>query len=528
MSNTPLVLRFPQEIRARIYSYLGLIRGYSIYLQTSLTDGTAVGEWSSVRQEIKSINTQELVELSPDWTPENCAECFRCRPMATQLFYVSRAVSEDARSILYSQNLFIVCNKIDVSLSMLLHWTPVAIRSLRRLGIRLDESLRDGFCDAVPLDDHVLSILPLWGKLCSHIASHAEPDQLELTVMCHVKKTSIAEALLAPLRQSQLPTLKSCSIRLGPYRDDRLQENIKQTVVIVAGKPPNNDLFSRFFDLPVEIQHHVLSHTELLVPSPVLWDSNKQMFIPQACMSSTFDVRDCGAMWFAGSSYCPSICLSYSSLYTRHGLLNVYFQVCKKLKEQAEYVFYSRNRFIIDIQGPDFYLPSSSPGDWRPESSQFLHPFPPEHIHLLRYIKWKLPELDTRNDLLTKQPIIVDFVNSIDFIARHISISNLTLIIDLSHDETNRFDVKSRHENFNTVAEMKWTLYQLLIQLIVSRLNGRRLKNFFVHISWPIHPRNDHIRDQHEQILERLVQGAEYDSFEQGKERTRFNSIWGY
>lgn len=528
MQNVPLLIRFPPEIRTRIYSYLGLIRGEYIHLHASPTNNTAVGEWSSARQEIKLIDTQQIAEIIPDWTPDFCAECFRCRPMATQLFYISRAVSDDVRSTLYSQNLFMVCNRTHVGLSSLLDLTPVATRSLCRLAVRLDQSVLDSFDDLDPVDDDILSILPLWRQFCDRLAAHLKPDQLELVVVCHVKKALVAEALLAPLLQSQLPRLKSCSIRLGPYRDDRLQNKIKQTVENVTGKRVNKYQFSRFFDLPVEVQQHVLSYTELLAPSPVLWDSKKQMFIPQSCISSPDIARDCGAEWFAGSSYCPSIYLSYSSLYTPHGLLSVYFQVCKRLKAQAEYVFYARNRFIIDIQGPDFYLPSFSPSEWRLENSQFLHPFPPEHLHLLRYIRWEFPDMDNSTDFLLEQPMTVDFTKSIDFIARHIPTSNLTLIIDLSYDELNRYAVETRLEDFDSTAEMKWALYQRIIQLVVPRLKELGLKDFFVHISWPIKGWNDHLRDQREQILERMVQGVGYDSFQRGKERTRYNGIPGY
>lgn len=142
MENTPLLLRFPPGIRSRIYAYLGLIRDSFIFLKGPSTDGTAVGEWSSARQTIKTLDVNQFLEVVPGWTPENCGECFRCRPMATQLFYVSQAISEDVRSILYSRNFFMLLNGAFEGLAPLLNLTPVAIRSLHRLSIRLDPSMR--------------------------------------------------------------------------------------------------------------------------------------------------------------------------------------------------------------------------------------------------------------------------------------------------------------------------------------------------------------------------------------------------
>lgn len=135
MENTTLFLRFPPGIRSRIYAYLGLIRDSFIFLEGPSTDGTAVGEWSSARQTIKILYVNQFLEVIPDWTLENCSECFRYRPITTQLFYVSRAISEDVRSILYSRNFLMLLNGTYDGVAPLLNLTPVAIRSLHRLSI---------------------------------------------------------------------------------------------------------------------------------------------------------------------------------------------------------------------------------------------------------------------------------------------------------------------------------------------------------------------------------------------------------
>ncbi|ODM20939.1 hypothetical protein SI65_03992 [Aspergillus cristatus] len=135
---------------------------------------------------------------------------------------------------------------------------------------------------------------------------------------------------------------------------------IKQTAGQATGKQPVGCCFAKFFNLPAEIQQQILLYTDIVTPSPMQWDYKKQMFFPAACLW----LSACGARLYGGSMYCPTLYLSYSSAYTPHSLPSVYFQVSQNLKAQAEYVFYAQNKFIIDLQGPDFYLSScSSPSD---------------------------------------------------------------------------------------------------------------------------------------------------------------------
>lgn len=330
-----------------------------------------------------------------------------------------------------------------------------------------------------PVDNVALRIIPEWKQLCAYLAAYLKPEQLELAFIGHVKRPQTADEFLSPLLQ--LPRLKSCSIRFGPYRNDFMQMRVKQTVDQVTGEQPVGCRFAQFFDLPVEIQQKILLYTYTVVPCHFQWVNEKQMFVREECLWT----RACGVIPYGGSHYCPSNWVSYSSLYMPHGLPIALFQASQQLKVQAEYVFYTQNRFILDIQGPQFYSSSSSlPTSWKPEISQFLHPFPPECLHLIRHLRWRFPEM---NDtcFLPEQTMTVDFINAIDFIARLVQHSAFTLILDLSYDEEHLYAFPGI-DNPSKILRMKLALYRRIIELVTPRLRGLKLKDFFVHISWPI------------------------------------------
>ncbi|KAL2012827.1 hypothetical protein VTN00DRAFT_352 [Thermoascus crustaceus] len=191
------------------------------------------------------------------------------------------------------------------------------------------------------------------------------------------------------------------------------------------------------------------------------------------------------------------------------------------MTEQARYVFYSRNVFSLKLDCWPSRAPSSSPTmtPWKVENSQFLGLFPVDCVKHLHRIEWKFPEMDD-SCFLPVQQGTADWIDTLDFIARNDILPKLTLILDLSHDEAaiewrgdetvaNNVDNKEIHE-------MKWSLYQRVVEPVV-RLRG--LKDVFVHISWLLTRRYDHIRDRREQILERRVMGDDYDSFARGRNR---------
>lgn len=94
--------------------------------------------------------------------------------------------------------------------------------------------MADALDESKPVDKFALRIILEWKQPCAYLAAHLKPEQLELAFIGHVKGPQIADEFLSPLLQ--MPRLKSCSIRFGPYRNYFMQMIVKQTVDQVTGE----------------------------------------------------------------------------------------------------------------------------------------------------------------------------------------------------------------------------------------------------------------------------------------------------
>lgn len=94
--------------------------------------------------------------------------------------------------------------------------------------------MADALDESKPVDNVALRIILEWKQPCAYLAAHLKPEQLELAFIGHVKGPQIADEFLSPLLQ--MPRLKSCSIRFGPYRNYFMQMIVKQTVDQVTGE----------------------------------------------------------------------------------------------------------------------------------------------------------------------------------------------------------------------------------------------------------------------------------------------------
>lgn len=83
----------------------------------------------------------------------------------------------------------------------------------------------------------------------------------------------------------------------------------------------------------------------------------------------------------------------------------------------------------------------------------------------------------------------------------------------MAKDECERdFEPGEEREENTRVSKMKWVLYQRVVEYF-TRLSG--LKDFLVHISYPVGDDQACIRHEHEKYL--VVMGDDYDSFARGK-----------
>lgn len=511
-----LFLNLPYEVRREIYALIGFIRPDWIDMNNEgvYDNEVCIGEWSS--------RHQKLHRWPPRWFDCcDCRMCYWCNPLANQLFYVCRAISKDARPMFYSQNKFKVSYRRRKGLLPLKNLSPTALRSLGLVAIQLNaKQCLGGYVrchgpaevtdtnSEEPLGNNDKAIISDWKEICARLAPHIKPYHLGICLICDAAERKTAEAFLNPLLE--LPRLKDCSIRLLPYSNGALQRLVERAIRQATERPAHHSSVFRFTDLPREIQLQILEHTDLVAPTYLTWKADRGSFVLEECVRN-----QCGASPRSSeiSSFCPSTHVGYSSVYTCCQMPVSLFRTSRAMTELARYVFYSRNVFGLQLDcWPSRAPPSPTMTPWKAENSQFLRLLPADCVKHLRYLEWKFPEMDD-SCFLPDQQGTVDWINTLDFIARNVALPKLTLILDLSYDENTvkwRSDetVMSNIRN-KEIHEMKWSLYKRVVEPVV-RLRG--LKDLFVHVSWPLARLYDHVRDRREQILERRVMGDDYNS----------------
>lgn len=351
-----------------------------------------------------------------------------CDPLPWQLLYVSKAISDEVSSIFYSDNHFSIFRDSLGGLSGLNSIPRAALGTMRSLSICLnyveqDSNLKgrkfgpeswDVRCHALcagskqqqlftkaKRHDEAVSVEELH-KLCRLLQAHVQPNHLKLSFICDVADVEIAEQVIRPL--SHLPLLRECSIRLGFLHFTPLSEQIpllqqlaRKTADAMTHRP--NPKAFRYTDLPTEIQLQILSHTSLITPYSLIWGLNTE--IASTISSPFFEPRTFPYLSYPSASECCSKCSPspasrraslICSCWTAHAAFSStctcwrfplsFFLVSKRMKDQAESIFYGRNDFWI--------LPKWRNGSRKLEIWNFLTWIPAYAKRYLRSLTWEM------------------------------------------------------------------------------------------------------------------------------------------
>ncbi|KAL4763612.1 uncharacterized protein BDW70DRAFT_148403 [Aspergillus foveolatus] len=139
-----------------------------------------------------------------------------------QLFYVSRALSEDVRAAFYS-SLRSICVTIGTTWCDGSH-SPLVYRAHRR-------GCHGTVAEIMENDAQLAAngVLETWRSVCSTLAAYrTRDDQFELRLICGAASTETAAAFLALIHD--LPRLKALSIRMGPNRNLDIQNMIMKII----------------------------------------------------------------------------------------------------------------------------------------------------------------------------------------------------------------------------------------------------------------------------------------------------------
>ncbi|KAK4246624.1 hypothetical protein C7999DRAFT_41954 [Corynascus novoguineensis] len=204
----------------------------------------------------------------------------------------------------------------------------------------------------------------------------------------------VAESIVAPIRLLPQAYLKECHIRLAKTADGQLQQLARDTVSHACGFPtppiplPSN-VTTTLTSLPRELRFRILAYTDLVTPSrQVTWSRHDRAYgrhIAQFfyCWEDTsLDENSpnmgcfCRCHHAGFSRTCRSWIPPGPSL----------FLICRVFYEDAQFIFFSRNRFIV-LDYNDYHgsgpVPSSCAKSYlRPHSATF----PLRHVRFFELV----------------------------------------------------------------------------------------------------------------------------------------------
>ncbi|PGH13724.1 hypothetical protein AJ80_06229 [Polytolypa hystricis UAMH7299] len=494
-----LLLRLPCDIRQKIYTIAGLITKrdtISLHFHDSHPwSSEPPGEWSS--------KDQSLIK---------CSRPYHLH-IPNQLFYTSRDISNDALSIFYSENAFEMQDYR--GLPVLQSLSPRALRAIKSLylsiqasrcpyGLLYGDHPSDATCEISyewPFKNNIYPcqnlVLSEWNQALSHLASHLQPDRLDLRIQLNTLDEVFVAAMVKPL--AKLSTLKHCSIDCEAGAHPVLQRLAEIAVLHTTGKAEGTPF--RLLNLPLEIQLRILEHTELIAPSTII-RIEKTGYTSEHCYSP---FANCNA--YHSMIHCRLDRVAYSSRYEAScwKYPTSMFSVNKHIRALSRQIFFSRNKFYLE--------PYSSEALVGPRTN--ISQLPPDCWQNLRYLHFLFPTLKETHHL-PSQTETASWLRLLDLIVDHIPLPQLTIVINMANERLSTcWDYVPPPVDDAQQERNMWAVYVRVISPITQL--EERPKDLFIHIDWPLVREKDALRDHRERLLEKMVMGDEYDSFSRGK-----------
>ncbi|KAL4807950.1 hypothetical protein BDV18DRAFT_159158 [Aspergillus unguis] len=485
-------------------------------MEYNLSQSSFHGSWSTVHQQVVGP-----LQFHPPIR------------LPTQLFYVTRAISEDARRFFYSHNKFVLSDLQGSGLRWLMVMSELGMSSLRQISLRLGPGLCNELWvpgrDDTLLDPSESDQLPgdpttpaCWAFICNRLGPHLEDDQLDLRLTCRPYNPDLLEDLLNPL--DSLPRLRALSIRLQLNSEHELPQSIYDAVrrkTRLFENQQGQGIFP-FMDLPGELRYRVLECSELVSSCPLVNQPRKSGFIPHDCLY--WKCNACFTTVNGLDSWCPATRDSFSSARPCWYRPDPWSLLNKDTLDMAKSTYYSMNVFEV------WYNAHRAPFlAWSPEQSPFLRGFrPPWTLHV-RHIRFVFPALEDSypapsypipscpygiddNYFYPGSAEMVDWCRTIRFLLENLREAQLTLELDLLP--------RSRLRNGESEADIssRKALYSRIVKPLAACRS--RLVDLFIHAHCPWNASRETERVRLEQSLEQNIMGGKYDSFARGKKRS--------
>jgi hypothetical protein len=369
------------------------------------------------------------------------------------LLLTCHTIYTEISDIIYSRNKFSIRYKDAHSLKALRDLAPHSITRLTQLTVHLNVTscLSGGACwkldtglkDDKSLESSLETILSEWQITALYIAAHIRPARLSLYFVCDVNDLETATRALEPL--SSFPTLADCSIRLARQPDHILRDMAQQAAMRVMGYQDRSNQTFPFLSLPCELRQQILQYTDLVTPlREIEWNPESKFHLyystaqcggplhgeyPLQCplnIHRACRFRNCWENSPQGvGCFCHEYHAAFSSKCKCWSPPTSLFLVCKQLREDAQVIFFSKNRFIIRPPGTFICPVESTPT--RLEISIFLTDIVPSHmLQFLRFLEIVFPPFHD-DYLRPHEPAYQDWLKAVDYASELLNLPMLTL-----------------------------------------------------------------------------------------------------
>ncbi|KAK4096116.1 hypothetical protein N658DRAFT_436799 [Parathielavia hyrcaniae] len=297
-----------------------------------------------------------------------------------------------------------------------------------------------------------------WHSAAARLFSHVAPGRLALSVVCDIdpgnpRAIEVATSVVEPIRLLPRGHLKECHIRLAKTADHQLQQLAQDTVSHACGIPtpsftPPSKATTTLATLPRELRIIVLKYTDLVTPSrEVTWSRHDRAYLVKV-----YEIDQFFRCWVEGHGcFCRRQHSAFSlgcTCWAPPG--PALFLICRALYEDAQFVFFSCNRFIVhdykvmppyalpileqhdEEQGADYDYEQSLPSYPYPYErfavSEFLHDVvPAPSVSHLRFLELVFPPYRPGSWPDAQHPAMLDWRATVDWLGDMINLSGFTL-----------------------------------------------------------------------------------------------------
>lgn len=537
------LLELPSQIRRQIYHEAGLVSGKVIHLNN----------W---RPSPRRFDDQRLWENGHDprhWDPWGDAQDARSTALPTNLLAVCRLIHDEIRAILYGENRFVISRKLSRGLGALENMSDATLREMTFLTVRVNVSSCENFCcggqrlvcrNGISPCRNPIShdtgldyssatgqlVISQWQRICSQLARATQAGRLALYVICDCADATTARMIVKPLLL--LPALRDCGIRLAVQAEEEISALAKDTALsLTHTQRPEIPPPFPFLDLPKEIQLRVLRFTPL-VNFTVICAQNRLYYgvschqggkVAENTDHACVDPRPllqcfCGCAHSAFNFRCNC----KDKIFPRS-----LFFISKAFKDAAMQVFYSKNKFVVSMEGNISRIPGPNSRsrllaeenieqtDDRSTDSIIpgLANFPQSSLKHLTKLQLRFPWHELKY-LHQNHPGWKYWLDTIDLLSREANLGAVTL--DLHFNESFYSDLQI-HKDSKFNPEYESHMLQTYKTFVRSMAALCRVKRLFIHLNWDTSFEVSDQRVEYEGMLEKSVMGENYDAWKYGK-----------